>query len=174
VSLLADERGAISGANVTGNGITYTLGPAQRLRVETITFTYTASATVATRNPQVVYRSRTGQLLAVMPDLNDVVASAVVTYAFGVGLEPFCGVAPTGTFVQHDLPDTVLEPETTISLEARDGTTGAVIGTDAFTSVVLWAIADTSGTAEDVIPLLTPLALSDQVGDALLPLGALV
>lgn len=165
MSLFSDERAPIKGANITGNGVTYTLAPTQRFRLETITFVLTCNSTVANRNPQVVLKTQDGSMVAAIPDWNDVPASAVVTYTFGIGLAAFCGIGSTGGFIRAELPDTVLEPEATVSLESRNASTGAVLPSDTFTSVVLYGIPETPSTSADVIPLLTPIALSEQ-GDA--------
>lgn len=162
MSSFAEERGAISGAPVSGSGVTYTLGPSQRVRLEAITFLLTTDATAVSRNPQVVLATQDGKTVATVPDWNDLPASSSCTYTFAIGLAAFCGTATAGGFIQNDLPDTVLEPGATVSLESRNASTGVVVSGDSFTSVVLYGVAVAGGAPQDIIPLLTPIALADQ------------
>lgn len=157
MSVLADERVVITGASVTGSGTTYTLSSVQRLRLETLTFTYTASGATATRYPVVYFFSQDGSVVAQIEDANDVTAGMTVNYTYGIGLVPFCGTALAGFNIQNALPDTWLAPESYIQLTSLDSS-GVTVAGDTFTSVVLYGISDTGDNAPDVIPQLTPLA----------------
>lgn len=162
MGLLADERSVISGARVTGSGVTYTLGTGHRLYLELLAFTLVTSAAVATRNPEVLIKAQSGETLATLQDLNDVGASWTVAYTYGVGLTAGCGIGANGGAIVNALPATWLEQGATITLTSLDST-GAQVAGDAFSNVVLYGVASTAGSSLDAIPLLTPLALNSQV-----------
>jgi hypothetical protein len=149
----------IAGHAGTGSVTAYTLASAEAFTLDTITFVVTTDATAGVHTVEVSAFSPEGLLIFRIPDWNDLAGSSTVTYTFGRGLTPFCGIVGSGGSVQNDLPFTELAPECSIVLRCVDSA-GAVIGGDSFANVVLWASDATD--APDVIPLLTPLALNSQ------------
>ena len=167
MSVVADERTLISGLSVTaGTGVVYTVGQSERLTLETITFVLTADATAIGRNPQVVFADPDGNRFATVPDWNDLPASGVGTYTFGLGLTASCGTGLTGQVVQNDLPWTVLEPGYSVILESLRVDTFAVVPGDTFTQVFLYGVSASTIATPDVVPLLTPIALDEQAAAA--------
>lgn len=128
---------AINGLAGVGLVTTYTLGPSEQLVIDTITWTLTTSVTAGRRTPEVRLLTANGQLVARIPDWNDLFAGMIVTYTFGRGLTPFCGTINSGGCVQNDLPFTDLEPGAVIQLVAVDDT-GAPFVSDAISDVTLW------------------------------------
>ena len=159
MSLFADERVRIMGKTGTGSVATYTLSKLQRLRVETIVFTFVTSAATKTHFPEVQFTDQAGNVITAIEDWNAVADSQTVTYTFGIGLVAFCGSASTGAIIQNTLPDTVLENQATITLNALDSGGGVIAG-DQFLGVSLYAAVEAMAPVTDVIPLLTPLALA--------------
>ena len=159
MSLLADERAVILGKQGKGSVAAYTLAHLQRLRLETIVFTYVTDSSGTQHNPLVQLTDQPGNVLASIQDWNAVSDAQTVTYTFGIGLEAFCGSVSTGAIVQNTLPNTVLEGGSVVTLTSLNPGGGVIAG-DQFLQVVLYGISDAGGQVADVIPLLTPLALA--------------
>lgn len=134
---------AINGQGGTGEVTTYTLAQSEELVLETITWTLATSVTTGRRTPEVRLLTANGQLIARIPDWNDLFESMTVTYTFGIGLTPFCGSINSGGCVQNDLPFASLEPGASIVLVAVDDT-GAPFASDTISDVTLW-VADLTG-----------------------------
>lgn len=165
MSSFADSRAAIAGAGGSGAVTAYRLGGDQRLRLEAVTFVYATSSAAATRHPVVALFDQAGALITRIEDLNDVSASSTIGYTFGIGLAAFCGIVGTAGYVRAELPDTVLEAGSSVTLTSINATTAATITGDAFSSVVLYGTSESgAGPIGDVVPLLTPIALADQLG----------
>lgn len=136
---------AIRGQPGTGEVEVYALTPLQTLVLETITFTLTTGLTTGVRTPEVLLLDSNAELIARIPDWNDISESMTATYTYGIGLTPFCGTINSGGSVQNDLPFCDLEPQSAIHLRTVDQT-GAVFLDDAFSSITLW-VADVSDSA---------------------------
>lgn len=154
---------AVAGTPVTGSGIVYTVPRDHRLRLETLTFTLTCSGAAGVHQPKVsIYDTTLNAYTARLTDWNEAPASAVIYYTFAIGLRPFNCTLTTGMGVQHDLPDTILEPDTLVYVASVDDT-GATWGSDTITSVVLYGtffdtVSATTASAEAPGPLLVPVA----------------
>lgn len=128
---------AINGIGGSGLVTVYTLAPGEIFVLDTITWTLSTSVTTGRRTPEVRILTANGQLIARIPDWNDLFESMTVTYTFGRGLTPFCGTINSGGCVQNDLPFTVLEPSASIQCVAVDDT-GAPFASDTISDVTLW------------------------------------
>lgn len=161
MSLLADERAAIAGISGAAGVAGYKLAGTQRLRLETLVFTYVTGTNNSLHSPVVQFLDLSGLLVAAIEDWNDVGDTSVVSYTYGIGLEAFCGTAASGTIVQNALPDTVLEGGAQIVLSSIDPS-GSLISADRFLEVTLYGISETVVPGANVIPLLTPLDIFSQ------------
>jgi hypothetical protein len=146
---------AFSGANVAGSGVAYIVPRAYVLRLELLTFTLTTDATAGIHKARVLLTDAAlGATTARLRDLNEGGASQTLRYTFGIGLNGSACVTATGWEMTDALPDTVLAPQTTITLTAVTDA-GATIAGDVFSSVVLYG--DLVGTvADDPVPALVP------------------
>jgi hypothetical protein len=129
---------AFRGASVTGSGIAYTVPRAYILRLELLTFTLTTDATAGVHKARVVFTDTSlAAVTARLRDLNEGGASQTLNYTYGIGLAASACVAVSGWDMTDALPDTVLAPQTTITLTAVTDA-GATIAGDVFSGVVLY------------------------------------
>lgn len=166
MSDFALEREMHRGVDAAGSGTVFTLPDGTRLRLETLSFTLVTDSTAVSRNMQVSIYNQAGLVIATLADWNDVAASLTVTYTWGIGLEAFCGSVAGATAIQNVLPDTVLEGGSSVAVASVNASTGATVSGDAIGNVTLWGASDSGGTLADAIPLLTPLALDEQLAAA--------
>lgn len=150
---------AINGTSGTGSLTVYTLSPHERFRLESLSFDVVASAAGALHYAEVLLRSQDGSTIARVPDRLDVTDGSTVTYTFGVGLTPSCGLINSGLASQNDLPVATLEDGCSVVVRVVDPT-GAVIAADAISAVLLW-VQDVDGapTIDNVVPPYTPLEI---------------
>jgi hypothetical protein len=155
---------AFSGAGVTGSGVAYTVPRAYVLRLELLTFTLTTDATAGIHKARVLLTDAAlGATTARLRDLNEGGASQTLRYTFGIGLNGSACVTATGWEMTDALPDTVLAPQTTITLTAVTDA-GATIAGDVFSSVVLYGdlVTVIEGDGESPVPALVPGFLPGQ------------
>lgn len=137
---------AFSGQAVTGSGVVYTVPRAYVLRLELLTFTMVTDATAGVHKARVLFTdAQLGATTARLRDLNEGGPSQTLRYTFGIGLSGSACVAVTGWEMTDALPDTVLAPQTAITVSAVNDA-GTTIAGDAFSGVVLFG--DLVTTAE--------------------------
>lgn len=144
---------AINGKGGQGEVVVYTLSPHEAFQLQTVTFKLAVGAG-GDSTPEVLLRTQDGSTIARIPDWNDIPAGATVTYTFGVGLTPFCGVTSDGQSVQNDLPLTALTEGCTVAIRSVDST-GVVVAGDVVSRVLLWVEDQTpqgAGLAVEVPP----------------------
>lgn len=140
----------INGLTGEGSLTVYTLAPTELLALDSISFVVTASAAGVTHFAEVILLTQDGSTIARVPDRLDVADGATVTYTFGVGLTPSCGLVNSGLAVQNDLPVTELTHGCSVVVQVVDPT-GSVIAADTITNVLLWVRDVTDSlTAEDI------------------------
>lgn len=138
----------IDTANGAGNVEAYKLAPGESFSLRTITFVVDTDNSGNGHSPEVLFGSQSGGLIARVPDWNDLADNSTVTYTFGVGLRPFCGITNDGGSVQNDLPECQLENGCTITVQVLDAG-GAVVAGDRITDIVLW-VEDTEPDGGDL------------------------
>jgi hypothetical protein len=150
---------AFRGASVTGSGTVYTVPRGYILRLELLAFTVTTDATAGIHKVRVVFTDTAlAAVTARLRDLNEGGPSMTLNYTYGIGLAASACTAATGWDMTDALPDTVLAPQTTITVTALDDS-GATIAGDAVSGVVLYgdlvseAAADGDGGP---VPVLLP------------------
>jgi hypothetical protein len=149
---------AVRGASVTGSGITYTVPRAYILRLELLTFTLTTDATAGIHKARVVFTDTAlAAVTARLRDLNEGGPSMTLSYTYGIGLAASACVAVNGWEMTDALPDTVLAPQTTVTLSAVTDA-GVTIAGDAFSGVVLYGDLVTASGDDDFgpVPALVP------------------
>lgn len=129
----------IAGKGGAGSVVTYTTPRNEYLRVELVAFTITTGAAAGVHTAQVTYTDQSGLVIATLADFNELGGSQTNRYTFGIGLIPFSCTVPNGMAVQDALPDTVLRPQTAITITAVDDA-GATIAGDTISNVALYAL----------------------------------
>jgi len=153
---------AFSGRAGSGSVLVYSVPRDHSLRLELLTFTLTTDGTAGVHSALVTFTDTTlGAVTARLWDWNEGGPSSTLQYTYGIGLKPFNCTVTTGMMIQDALPDTILAPDTQITVSAVN-TAGATIAGDTITSVVLFGrLFDAVGTTptEDVPePMLVPAA----------------
>jgi hypothetical protein len=144
---------AFRGAAGTGSVVVYTVPRAYILRLELLTFTLTTDATAGIHKARVVFTdSALAAVTARLRDLNEGGPSQTLNYTYGIGLSGSACVTATGWEMTDSLPDTVLAPQTTITL------TAATIAGDVFSSVVLYGdlVTEVGSDGEEAAGTLLP------------------
>lgn len=141
---------AFRGEPGSGSVLAYTVPRAYVLRLEILTFTLTTDATAGIHKARVLFADAAlGASTAYLRDLNEGGPSMNLRYTYGIGLAGSACVASDGWEMTDALPDTVLAPETTITLTAVNDA-GVTISGDTFGSVVLFGeLVGLSGTGAD-------------------------
>lgn len=153
---------AFAGKAASGSYVTYTVPRDHQLQLDLITFTLTCDSTTGVHAPAVTfYDPAIAGTTARLWDWNEGGPSMTLYYTYGRGLRPFNCTVTTGMMIQHDLPETVLAPDTTITLSSLN-VTGTVISGDAFSNVVLFGtflslVDDTPTQNVTLIPGLLPV-----------------
>jgi hypothetical protein len=151
---------AIRGASGTGSVNVYTVPRDHEFRLELLTFALVTDATAGVHKALVIFTDSTiDQTTALLRDLNEGGPSMTLTYTFGIGLNGSACVAVTGWNMTDALPDTLLAPETVITVAAVNDA-GATIAGDSITNVTLFGELTDSVSAPahevDLIPGLLP------------------
>jgi hypothetical protein len=129
---------ALPGAAGSGSITAYTVPAGYLLRLELLRFTLATDATAGVHKARVTIRDvRSGYVTATLRDLNEGGPSMTLTYTYGIGLDGSACAAVDGWEMTDALPDTVLAPQTTVTLAAVDEG-GSVIAGDTFSNVVLY------------------------------------
>jgi hypothetical protein len=129
---------AIRGAAGSGDVDVYTVPRDHEFRLELLTFALVTGATAGVHKALVTFTdSQIDQTTALLRDLNEGGPSMTLTYTFGIGLNGSACVAVTGWNMTDALPDTLLAPETVISITAVNDA-GATIAGDVITNATLF------------------------------------
>lgn len=149
---------AFRGAAGSGAFTTYTVPRDYALRLELLTFTLVTDATAGVHSASVAFTDGVTQLVtARIWDWNEGGPSMTLYYTYGIGLRPFNCVVTTGMMIPNNLPDTILAPQTVISLAAVNDA-GAAIAGDTITSVALYGdMFSTVAPSEESVTLLPGL-----------------
>lgn len=148
---------AFRGASGSGSYVAYTVPRDQLLRLELVTFTLTTDATAGIHKARVTLGDAVLGPAARLRDLNEGGPSQTLNYTYGIGLAASACVAVSGWDMTDALPDTVLAPQTTVTLTAVDDA-GTTIAGDAFAGVVLYGelVSVLGSEAESPLPPLMP------------------
>jgi len=129
---------AFAGQFGSGSVLVYSVPRDHSLRLELLTFTLTTDGTAGVHSAKVSFRDTTlGAITATLWDWNEGGPTMTLIYTYGIGLKPFNCTVTTGMMIQDALPDTVLAPDTQITVTAVN-TSGVTIAGDAISSVVLY------------------------------------
>jgi hypothetical protein len=149
---------AFRGAAGTGSVVVYTVPRAYILRLELLTFTLTTDATAGVHKARVVFTDTAlAAVTARLRDLNEGGPSQTLNYTYGIGLAASACVAVTGWDMTDALPDTVLAPQTTITVTPVNDA-GTTIAGDALSGVVLYGdlITEIGGDGDETAGTLLP------------------
>lgn len=138
----------------SGSGFvqTYETTRGRWYRLELLTFTIVSDATAGVHTVRVRLTDPALGTIALLPDLNEAGPSMTIRYTYGVGLSASACTITDGMTVEDALPDTILRPETLITIEPVDST-GAEIPGDAVGNVILFLqSAPASGDEADREP----------------------
>ena len=160
----AYERQLITSPDILNDAAIYTVGNSERLRPESILAALTTTALAGNRLPWVIYLSPDGTQLGIYVAGALVPPSTTVTVTFALDYSQFTSTAGPFSRVTGSLPDTVLEPGSTIGLGTFLVTDGTIPIADAWSSIALWGISETTAADTPAQPLLQFLPLAEQVG----------
>jgi hypothetical protein len=149
---------ALPGAAGSGSITAYTVPAGYLLRLELLRFTLTTGAAAGVHKARVTIRDvRSGYVTATLRDLNEGGPSMTLTYTYGIGLAGSACAAVDGWEMTDALPDTVLAPQTTVTLAAVTDA-GATIAGDTFSNVVLYGdlVGEEPPYTEAALPDLLP------------------
>jgi hypothetical protein len=151
---------AIRGAAGFGNVAVYTTPRDHEMRLELLNFTLYTDATAGIHKALVIFTdSSIDQDTALLRDLNEAGPNMGITYTFGIGLNGSACVADDGWQVTDALPDTILAPETVITVFAINDIGAQIVG-DEFADVTLFGELIESVAAPvqqiDLLPGLLP------------------
>lgn len=133
---------AFSGAAGSGSLTVYTVPRAYELRLALLTFTVVTDATAGIHKVRVAFTDAAlGAVTARLRDLNEGGPSMTLRYTYGIGLAASACAAADGWEMTDALPDTVLAPQTALTI-ATVTDAGVVIAGDAITGVVLYGDLD--------------------------------
>lgn len=150
----------IRGATGAGSVLVYTVPRDHSIRLELLTFTLTTDGTAGVHSAAVyIYDTSLGAFTARIWDWNEGGASMTLYYTYGIGLRPFNCTVTTGMMIPNNLPDTILNPDTQVTVAAVN-TAGVTIPGDTITAVTLYGtlmdeVADPT-VSSDLIPGLLP------------------
>lgn len=141
---------AFRGAAGTGSVLVYTVPRAYVLRLELLTFTVTTDATAGVHKVRVLLTDTAlAATTARLRDLNEGGPSMTLNYTYGIGLAASACVAVTGWDMTDALPDTVLAPQTTVTVTPINDA-GTTIAGDAISGVVLYGDLVTATGDDDL------------------------
>jgi hypothetical protein len=152
---------AIRGAAGSGSVDVYTVPRDHEFRLELLTFALITSATAGVHKALVTFTdSQIDQTTALLRDLNEGGPNQTLTYTFGIGLNGSACVTVTGWNMTDALPDTLLAPETVITVSAVNDAGVTLVG-DVITNATLFGeLTDAVGTRTtelvDMVPGLLP------------------
>jgi hypothetical protein len=151
---------AIRGASGSGDVDVYTVPRDHEFRLELLTFALITDATVGVHKALVTFTdSQIDQTTALLRELNEGGPLQTLTYTFGIGLNGSACVAVTGWNMTDALPDTILAPETVVTISAVNDA-GVTIVADVITNATLFGeLTGTVGAPVqqiDLIPGLLP------------------
>jgi hypothetical protein len=150
---------AFRGTAGSGSVLVYLTPRDHMLRLELLTFTLTTDGTAGVHAPVVILTdSSINQVTARIWDWNEAGPSMTLYYTFGIGLRPFNCTVTTGMMIPNNLPDTILAPETQITV-ASVNAAGATITGDAISAVTLYGelIDSTTDTIPHTVDLIDGL-----------------
>lgn len=148
---------AIRGNFGSGSVDVYDVPTDHACRLELLTFTYTTDGTAGVHAPQVIITdTQLAQVTARIWDWNEAGPSMVLSYTFGIGLRPFNCTLTTGMIVPVHLPNTILQPDSVITIQATNAA-GVEIAGDTISNVVLYVtlfdiLADSPSQLPPILP----------------------
>jgi hypothetical protein len=129
---------AIRGASGAGSVNVYTVPRDHEFRLELLTFALITGATAGVHKALVTFTdSQIDQVTAELRDLNEGGPAMTLAYTYGIGLNGSACVAVTGWQMTDALPDTLLAPETVITISAVNDAASVIAG-DTITGVTLF------------------------------------
>jgi hypothetical protein len=129
---------AIRGAAGTGSVNVYQVPRDHEFRLELLTFALATDATAGVHKALVTFTdSQIDQVTAELRDLNEGGPSMTLAYTYGIGLNGSACVAVNGWQMTDALPDTLLAPETIITISAVNDAASVISG-DTITAVTLF------------------------------------
>jgi hypothetical protein len=149
---------AFRGAAGTGSVVVYIVPRGYILRLELLTFTLTTDATAGVHKARVVFTDTAlAAVTARLRDLNEGGPSMTLNYTYGIGLAASACVAVSGWDMTDALPDTVLAPQTTITVTPVNDA-GTTIAGDALSGVVLYGdlITESGADGSEAVGTLLP------------------
>jgi hypothetical protein len=149
---------AFRGSAGVGSVLVYTVPRGYILRLELLTFTLTTDATAGIHKARVVLTDTAlAAVTARLRDLNEGGPSMTLNYTYGIGLAASACVAVSGWDMTDALPDTVLAPQTTITVTPVNDA-GSTIAGDALSGVVLYGdlISEIGGDGSEAAGTLLP------------------
>jgi hypothetical protein len=151
---------AIRGAAGTTSVDVYTVPRDHELRLELLTFALITSATAGVHKALVTFTDQQIDFeTALLRDLNEGGPMQTLTYTFGIGLNGSACVAVSGWQMTDALPDTILAPETVITVSAVNDSGASMVG-DQIAGVTLFGeLTDVVGATAplvDLVPGLLP------------------
>jgi hypothetical protein len=152
---------AFAGQFGSGSVLVYTVPRDHSLRLELLTFTLTTDGTAGIHSAKVSFTDTTlSAITARLWDWNEGGPSMTLYYTYGIGLKPFNCTVTTGMMMCDALPDTVLAPDTQITVSAVNSA-GVTIAGDTITQVVLYGsfvddVVTSSGDFTEPLPMLVP------------------
>jgi hypothetical protein len=133
---------AIRGAAGAGTVNVYTVPRDHEFRLELLTFALVTDATAGVHKALVTFTdSQIDQVTAELRDLNEGGPSMTLAYTYGIGLNGSACVAVTGWQMTDALPDTLLAPETVITISAVNDSASVIAG-DVISGVTLFGDLD--------------------------------
>jgi hypothetical protein len=129
---------AIRGASGAGSVNVYMVPRDHEFRLELLTFVLATGATAGVHKALVTFTdSQIDQVTAELRDLNEGGPSMTLAYTYGIGLNGSACVAVNGWQMTDALPDTLLAPETIITISAVNDAASVIAG-DTITAVTLF------------------------------------
>jgi len=124
------------GASGSGAVTVYTVPGDHQLRLEMLTFTLTTGGASGIHSAKVeFYDPSLAATTARIWDWNEGGAGMTLYYTFAIGLSAFNCTVTSGMMIPNRLPDTILQPNTTVIVTAVDGANTTIAG-DAIGAVV--------------------------------------
>lgn len=146
----------ISGQGGTGEVLLHTFGQGGPVRLELVTFTIVTDATVGVHTCRLLLIDPGAGVIYRGDDLNEAPPSSTIFYTYGIGLIPSACTLTAGMAARDDLPDTKLQPGTSVELHCINGA-GVTIANDQVQDVVLFASGGgAQAGGEAPLPLIQP------------------
>lgn len=152
---------AFAGHIGTGSVDVYTVPPGYELVLDLLTFDLVTDATASVHSAMVTFTDATlSAITARLWDWNEGGPSMTLHYTYGRGLKPFNCTVTDGMAIEHPLPDTLLNPDTVITVDAVNVALSVIAG-DQVRNVVLYgtltSLVDVDqGPTTQLVPGLLP------------------